>query len=279
MRHRQIAQIGVAGVVLFAVASVAVGQWSGRGFGRSRFPPRFKPAGHLDQGFTFCRLMYTSDHRDPSGRGWSTDYPFADINFMIRFSEITSTHVDLDGEGDPNHWVVPISDDALFSCPFVMTSDVGTMSLTTAEVEQLRAYFLKGGFLWVDDFWGTRAWEQWSREIGRVLPESDYPILDLPIDHELFRTMFNIFEVPQIANIRFWRSTGGQSTSERGYDSAVPHFRVITDDRERILVAMTHNTDIQDAWEREAEDPNFFKRFAPDGYALGVNVLLHAMTH
>ena len=140
-------------------------------------------------------------------------------------------------------------------------------------------YLLKGGFLWVDDFWGTRAWEQWSREIGRVLPETDYPILDLPIDHELFRTMFNILEVPQIANIRFWRRTGGQSTSERGYDSAVPHFRVIADDRGRILVAMTHNTDIQDAWEREAEDPNFFKRFAPDGYALGVNVLLHAMTH
>ena len=134
-------------MVLLALASVAVGQWSGRGFGRSRFPPRFKPSGHLDQGFTFCRLMYTSDHRDPSGRGWSTDYPFADINFMIRFSEMTSTHVDIDGEGDPNHWVVPISDDALFSCPFVMTSDVGTMSLTTAEVEQLRAYFLKGGFL------------------------------------------------------------------------------------------------------------------------------------
>ena len=85
MTYRRMTQIGVGGVVILALASVALGQWSGRGFGRSRFPPRFKPAGHLDRGFTFCRLMYTSDRRDPSGRGWSTDYPFADINFMVRF--------------------------------------------------------------------------------------------------------------------------------------------------------------------------------------------------
>ena len=279
MTYRRMTQIGVGGVVILALASVALGQWSGRGFGRSRFPPRFKPAGHLDRGFTFCRLMYTSDRRDPSGRGWSTDYPFADINFMVRFSELTSTRVDLDSEGDPNHWVVPITDDSLFSCPFVMTSDVGTMSLSNTEVTQLREYFLKGGFLWVDDFWGTRAWDQWSREIGRVLPAAEYPIVDLPLDHALFQTMFNIWEVPQISNIHFWRSTGGRTTSERGYDSAEPHFRAITDQSGRILVAMTHNTDIQDAWEREGEDPSFFEQFAPDGYALGVNVLLHAMTH
>jgi hypothetical protein len=271
-------QIGVALVVALALASVAIGQRSGRGFGRSRFPPRFKPVGHVDRGFAFCRLMFTSDHREPSGRGWSTDYPFADINFMIRLSELTSTQVDFDAEGEPNHWVVQITDDALFSCPFVLTSDVGTMRLTEVEVERLRTYLLKGGFLWVDDFWGTRSWDQWASEIGRVLPAFEYPIIDLPIEHELFRTLFHVQQVPQISNIRFWRNTGGQ-TSERGADSVEPHFRVITDHGGRILVAMTHNTDIQDAWEREGEDAGFFDRFAPDGYGLGINVLLHAMTH
>jgi len=54
---------------------------------------------------------------------------------------------------------------------------------------------------------------------------------------------------------------------------------VIFDERGRIMVAMTHNTDIQDAWEREADDPRFFETFAPDGYSLGVNVLLYAMSH
>ena len=38
-------------------------------------------------------------------------------------------------------------------------------------------------------------------------------------------------------------------------------------------------TDIQDAWEREGEERAFFERFSPDGYALGINVVLHAMMH
>ena len=233
----------------------------------------------MDRGFSFCRLMYTSNRRDRSGRGWSTDYPFADINFMTRLSEITSTHVDFDEAGDPNHWVVRIMEDTLFSCPFVMTSDVGTMSLSPVEAMRLRTYLLKGGFLWVDDFWGSRAWDQWALEIGKVLPPSEYPIIDLPLDHGLFRTMFNIWEIPQISNIHFWRGTGGSTTSELGLDSAEPHFRVITDSRGRIMVAITHNTDIQDAWEREGEERAFFERFSPDGYALGINVVLHAMMH
>ena len=278
MRHGRVTRLVIGTMAALALASVALAQWPG-GFGRSRYPPRLRPAGHLDDGFSFCRLMYPSWNRG-WGRGrWSVDYPFADINFMIRLSEITSTHVNLDAAGEPNHWVVPITDDGLFTCPFVLASAVGSMALGPEEVVRLRDYLLKGGFLWVDDFWGTYEWEQWAAEINRVLPPAQYPIVDLPLDHELFQTMFNVWEIPQISNIGFWRRTGGASTSERGADSAVPHFRVIFDGAGRIMVAMTHNTDIQDAWEREGEDPGFFEQFSPDGYALGINVLLYAMTH
>ncbi len=279
MPYPKMTRLVLGTIAALALASAALAQWPSGwgGFGRFRYPPRLRSAGHLDDGFSFCRLMYTSGRRG-SGR-WSTDYPLADINFMIRLSELTSTHVNLDERGEPNHWVVPITDDALFGCPFVIASAVGTMTLGQEEVVRLRDYLLKGGFLWADDFWGTQEWEQWSWEIGRVLPPSEYPITDLPLDHALFQTMFNIWEIPQISNIGFWRRTGGTSTSERGYDSAEPHFRVITDAHGRIMVAMTHNTDIQDAWEREGEDQGFFERFSPTGYALGINVLLYAMTH
>ena len=265
-----------AAMLLATVADAQVG-WGGvRG---SRRALRLKPATHRDNGFTFCRLMYTSVRREREGYGWSTDYPDADSNFMIRLSELTSTKVDFDERQRPNHWVVEATDPALFTCPFLMGSDVGTVGFSAMEVERLREYLLKGGFLWVDDFWGTPAWNQWEAEISRVLPPAEYPIIDLPLEHPLFQAHFNIWEVPQITNIRYWRRTGGSSTSERGIDSDVAHFRVITDDEGRILVAMTHNTDIQDSWEREGEDPRFFDQFAPDGYSLGVNVLLHAMSH
>ena len=85
--------------------------------------------------------------------------------------------------------------------------------------------------------------------------------------------------MPQITNIGFWRRSHGLETSERGADSVNAHFRAIRDTRGRIMVAMTHNTDIADSWEREGEDRGFFRQFSPDGYALGINVLLYAMTH
>ena len=274
-------RLAVGTLVAVLLASVGFAQVRWGGYRRSRVPPRYRPADHRDNGFAFCRLQYTSVLREPAGRGWHTDYPGADVNFMIRLSELTSTKVDFhDGDNlNPNHWVVEITDPELFSCPFVMTSDVGTMGLNGEEVELLREYLVKGGFLWVDDFWGTPAWNQWKSQIGRVLPESEYPIIDLPLDHPLFTALNYIWKIPQIANIGFWRRYGATTTSERGYDSAEAHFRAITDEQGRIMVVMTHNTDIQDAWEREGEDPRFFEEFAPDGYALGVNVLLHAMSH
>src|SRR5436309_2674861 len=80
-------------------------------------------------------------------------------------------------------------------------------------------------------------------------------------------------------SIQFWRRSGGTTTSERGPDSAVPHLRAIRDANNRIMVLMTHNTDIGDSWEREGEDYEYFYRFAHDGYALGINALVHVMAH
>jgi hypothetical protein len=89
--------------------------------------------------------------------------------------------------------------------------------------------------------------------------------------------MMRVSSVPQIPSIGFWE--GRHSTSERGADSAVPHIRAINDDRGRIMVLMTHNTDFGDAYEREGDDHEYFERFSVPGYAFGVNVVLYAMTH
>ena len=72
--------------------------------------------------------------------------------------------------------------------------------------------------------------------------------------------------------IHFWANTYGPDSDE-------VHLRAIRDARGRIMVVMSHNTDVADSWEREGEDPAFFYQFSPAGYAVGINVLLHAMTH
>ena len=265
-----------AAVIVALAAAAAQAQF---GFREGSFAARYAPADMPDASFVICRLAYTQVRRESSGIGWQTDYPYAEINMMTRLSELTKTRISRDVNGEPNYYVVRLSDNSLFNCPFIMASDAGTIGFAPAEAERLREYLLKGGFLWVDDFWGSLAWEHWTEEIAHVLPPSEFPIEDVPLTDPMLRAMFEIDQIPQITNIQFWRGYGGTVTSERGADSDEVHLRAIRDSRRRILVLMSHNTDIADSWEREGEDPAFFYQFSPRGYALGVDVLLHAMTH
>ena len=269
-------------VAVLLAASVAAGQeqWQRyRGWGgRSRYPQRHPTAASFDGGFNFCRLIYTSDRREAGGSGWSTDYWDADLNFSTRLGELTKTTISRQPNGDPNHLSVRIADPALFQCPILSATDVGTALFSDAEAQTLRAYLEKGGFLWVDDFWGPYAWDNWVSNISKVLPPGEYPIRDIAIDHPIRKMLFEFAELPQIPSINFWNQYGGQ-TSERFELSAEPHFRGIADQQGRFMVVMTHNTDISDAWEREAADPRFFFSFSPQGYAVGLDVFLYAMTH
>jgi Domain of unknown function (DUF4159) len=262
--------------IVLAAAGVAHAQ---RFFREGSYAPRYAPPEMPDASFVVCRLAYRQVRSEPSGIGWMTDYPYAEINLTTRFSELTKTRVSRDANHTPNFYVVRPLDDTLFNCPFVVASDAGTMGFREDEAEHLRTYLLKGGFLWVDDFWGTAAWEHWASQIARVFPPAEFPIEDVPISDPMLRSLFEVKVIPQITNIQFWRRFGGTTTSERGEDSAVVHFRAIRDSHRRIMVIMTHNTDVADSWEREGEDPAFFYQFSPAGYALGIDVLLHAMTH
>jgi hypothetical protein len=82
--------------------------------------------------------------------------------------------------------------------------------------------------------------------------------VDIPSDHILFRTLFDVPGIPQVPSINFQLG--------------------IFDDYGRIMVLMTHNADIADSWEREGEDPQYFYRFSVADCALAVNVLIYAMT-
>ena len=271
----------VAAVLVLFVASAAAAQF-GRfgGFGgRGRFARAKFPTAHtFGHGFNFCRGIYTSTRAEAGGQGWSTDYPDAELNFSIRLAELTRTRVARDSNGTPDFLTVRLTDDALFQCPYLHMEDVGTMELRSEEVEALRTYLLKGGFVWVDDFWGSYAWDAWVNNISKVLPPAEYPIQDLTLDHPIFKAQFTVLELPQIPSIQAWRGNPYE-TSERGSDSAHPEFRAIMDRHGNVMVLMTHNTDISDAWEREGEDPRYFFQFSPKGYAVGINAMMYAMTH
>ena len=264
----------ICAALLCCMVSVAAAQF-GRG---PRYPPRYPTADTFGHGFVFCRGIFNSSRREAGGSGWSTDYPDAERNFSIRLSELTKTRVRFRPDNEPDFITVRLTDKALFSCPYLHLEDAGTAFFSESEVTSLRRYLLKGGFIWVDDFWGNDAWDQWAAQIAEVLPPGEYPIREISLDHPVFRSQFDVRTFPQIPSIQFWRTNGG-TTSERYEESATPHAKAITNARGELMVLMTHNTDISDAWEREGEDPRFFYTFSPDGYAVGINVVLYAMTH
>jgi len=230
----------------------------------------------FDGGFHFCRVLFRSDPRGDGGN-WSVDYPRADINLSVRLSELTRTNVSMTN-GEPNPLLVRLTDDVMFRCPFIMMTEVGSAFFDEQEAARLREYLQKGGFLWADDFWGSYAWEWWVGQFSKVLDPAEYPIIDLQSNHPLFSSQFVIQKVPQIASINYWAGSGGD-TSERGADSAQAHARAVLDKHGNIMVLMTHNTDLGDSFEREADDPQYFYQMSVPGYAFGVNALLYALTH
>ncbi len=255
-------------------AAVAAAQFGRRGFGG--FRASFATAKDFDGHFHFCRWVYQSA-LDGDGGNWNADWPRADINLSIRLSELTKADVSKDPTGEPNHLLIRFTDPEVFDCPFVMATEVGRTFIPDQEAKAIRLYVEKGGFLWVDDFWGSYAWDHWVGQIRKALPASEFPIFDLPRDHPLLHTQFEVKDIPQIPNIGFYLGT--HTTSERGPDSAQPHARGIADSHGRLVVLMTHNTDFGDSYEREGDSPEYFIAFGPRGYAFGINAILYALTH
>ena len=214
--------------------------------------------------FVFTRAIY-SGGRGWRGGSWATDYPKADRQFLTIIDRL----VDLDAYDREN--AVALDDPDIRRFPFLYTLEVGHMYMTEPEVKGLRDYLLAGGFLMIDDFWGSGEWANFEAEIKRVLPE--YPIIEIPLDHPLFTTFYNIEEILQVPNIN--RAQGGPTWQR---DGITPHVRGIFDEEGRLMVMINWNTDIGDAWEW-AESPYYPLRYSTYAIEITVNAIVYAMSH
>ena len=264
-RSRSVLALAVLTVSLAAATAAA----------QRLFGYRIPPNPRYDGAFQYCRGMYRNNPRGDGG-GWTTDYPQADENLPFRFSELTKVSVSRSAQGRFNHSIVALTDPALYKCGIVIMQEVGALYLDPGDATALREYLVKGGFVWVDDFWGEYAWQVFETEIRKGLPAGQFPMIDLPREHPLFHMLYEVDGVTQIPSINVWLGTG--QTSER-FDSQTPHARAIFDDKGHMVVLITHNTDYSDAFEREGESRAYFERFAGPGYAFGINALLYGMSH
>jgi Domain of unknown function (DUF4159) len=291
----------VALFFLLCVMAIAVGvslaQPGRRGRGRGRSMPGVIPedrAGVPDwkiderfknDVFTFVRIEYDDGAYGGGRRGgwggwgwarWSTDFPDSDLNFSYRLQQLTSLKV------NPNPKKMRLTDPELFDYPFIYIIEPGQLVFREEEVTALRRYLLNGGFLMVDDFWGDYEWENFHREIKRVFPEPEYDPVELDISHEIFRCVYRLNEKPQVPSIDSWMGTGVTWESEyrHGGNTRDVHYKGISDKENRLMVIICHNTDLGDGWEREGEDPEYFKTFSEKkSYPMGINIVTYAMTH
>ena len=236
-------------------------------------PTWSNPRGFEQDVFTFVRVK-RGMAADGDGAPWTTDAPDSDLNLSYRLQQMTSLKVDPDGR------FLRLTDKDLSDHPFIYMVEPGSLELTASEVVALRNYLLNGGFLMLDDFWGEYAWSIVARVFQRVLPGRTFS--ELPLEHPVYHCVFNITSKGQVPNVRL----GIQSefdpehrTWERN-DARDVHHRALFDDKGRMMVIATHNTDNGDGWEREGESDYYFHNFSEKiAYPLGINIIFFAMTH
>ncbi|MFO1460180.1 MAG: DUF4159 domain-containing protein [Verrucomicrobiota bacterium] len=224
--------------------------------------------------FTFARVVYEQGGWGGHG-GWSTDTPDSDLNFSYRLQQMTSIKVDPDGR------LIRLTDPDLSQYPFIYIVEPGGLFFSDSEVAALRAYLLNGGFLMLDDFWGDLEWANCEEKMKQVFPDRSFQ--ELPLDHPLYHCVFEIQSKGQVPNVYQGvesQYTGQTWESNHEGDTRTVHHRGITDDKGRLMVLATHNTDNGDGWEREGEDGYFFQQFSEKiSYPLGINIVFYVMTH
>ena len=201
------------------------------------------------------------------GVGWSMDSPGADCKYMGGIQRLTNLKV------YPNPNMIRITDPDLFKYPYAYMVEPGGLDMTDDEVKILREYLQRGGFLHADDFWGLREKANFEYEMRRVLPE--YRMEVLPLTHEVFHTFYDIDQIIQIPGER--AGCYGGPTFE-SYDDRDPRIYGISDDTGRLLVVVTYNSDLGDAWEY-MDEKCYPEKYSGQAYRLGMNFIVYAMSH
>ena len=236
----------------------------------SRYHPTALPnKSNIFGEFTFVRVMYDSPHSPYNqwfGGAWRVDYPEADENFTEGIHAWAGTNLRL---AQPVQ--LKPTDRRLFDYPFAYIVEPGHMELSEVDAAALREYLMRGGFLFLDDFHGETEWQHARGQIHMILPE--YEIKDLPLTHPIFHSYFDVDQVVQVPGVA---ALVQGVTYEKG--GVTPHYMGVENKDGRLMVFLTRNCDLGDAWEW-INDPRYPAQYGFMAYKVGMNVIVYVMSH
>ena len=229
-------------------------------FARLMYPPH--PHGMFSRPYRFGGSW---DWRE-GGTSWTQDYPRADRHFAQALRRLTRVHV------RSVEQPVNLDDgDDVFNWPWLAAGEMGDWMLSDAQAKTLREYLLRGGFLMLDDFWGTQEWNRFEDSMSRVFP--DRPIVEIEDNDPIFHSVYDLNDRYQVPGE--WALRRGTTYRNDGY---VAHWRGIYDDHGRVMVAMSFNSDVGDSWEW-ADDPWYPEKYSALGIRIGVDYVIYSLTH
>jgi hypothetical protein len=201
------------------------------------------------------------------GTSWSQDYPRADRHFAAALRRLT--RVNVRSVEQPSN---PDDTDDFFNWPWLVAGEMGDWKLTPAQAKTLREYLLRGGFLYLDDFWGPEEWARFDESMKVVFP--DRQVVEIENKDANFHTVYDLDDRYQVLG-QWALRPGGMSDRAAG---TVAHWRGIYDDKGRLMVTMSFNSDVGDSWEW-ADDPRYGEKYSALGIRIGVNYVVYSMTH
>ncbi len=235
--------------------------------------------------FTWVRGRYTN-HGGGRGRGrgygrrggwWDTDYPDSDENFLRGVQRYTNIDTN-----PRNHDFVELTDPRLFEHIFLymnwkrvpIGSTFSGPNFTPEEIEALREFMFRGGFVMVDDFWGQPHLDDMFMEMNKIWPDRE--IIQLNTSHEIFHTFFDIDQLAQVpGRMVTWDLGGYFSLDDPNYPPAV---YAVLDDDGRVMMVANYNTDLGDGWEHTFYEP-YPTKYTNEAYKIGINFLIYAFSH
>jgi hypothetical protein len=233
--------------------------------------------------WVFARLMYP-EHPDAllarrvrwgamfdwhaGGTSWTQDYPRADRHFAQALRRLTRISV-----RSVEQPVDPDDTEDFFNWPWMNAGEMGDWKLTDAQATTVREYLLRGGFLMLDDFWGPEEYARFDETMKAIFPNR--PVVEIDSKDPIFHSVYDLDDRYQI--LGDWCIHFTIQCQQRAVGTTA-HWMGVYDDKNRLMVMISFNSDIGDAWEW-ADGPQYPEKMAGEAIRIGVNYVVYAMTH